>query len=222
MSNTANENATRRRYDARSRRERAIVERQATRAQVLAAARRLFLAQGYTATKMIDIAKEAGVALASVYRAGSSKADLVGALIVDESTVDPGGRRETPQFPQVAAETDPVKQVEVIADLAADVLERVAPLFDVLRDAAAVNDRAGQILQAEREHRAASFRVAVALLPQDRLRHGADEAADTLWMLCDPHNYLMLRTSRQWSAHRYRDWLRHTLPLQVLRDPAEA
>lgn len=219
MSNDTGEATTRRRYDARSRRERAVEERRATRTQVLAAARRLFLADGYPATKMTDIAREAGVALASVYRSGESKADLVSALIADEGTIDPEGRREVPHFPQVAAEPDPIKQVELIADLISEALEKVAPLFSLLRDAAALNERAGQVLQAEMEHRAVSLRVAVSLLPQDLLRYGPAEAADTLWVLCDPHSYMVLRTDRQWSASQYRDWLRRTLRLQLLKDP---
>src|SRR5437588_10112945 len=62
-------------YDATRRRERAEEERRATRLRVVEAARRLFLARGYVATTVADIAKEAGVALQSVYNAGRSKAD---------------------------------------------------------------------------------------------------------------------------------------------------
>src|SRR5262249_59228388 len=71
------ENTTRRPYDARRRRQRAQEERQATRRRVVEAARQLFLTRGYVATTMADVAREAGVALQSVYTAGQSKADLL-------------------------------------------------------------------------------------------------------------------------------------------------
>ena len=45
-------------------------ERQATQLRVVEAARGLFLTKGYVATTMAEIAREAGVALQSVYSAG--------------------------------------------------------------------------------------------------------------------------------------------------------
>src|SRR5262245_36196838 len=68
-------------YDARRRRERAETERRATRRRVLDAAARLFVAKGYTATTIADIAREAGVAVQSVYKAGQSKAELLQAVV---------------------------------------------------------------------------------------------------------------------------------------------
>ena len=68
---------SKRTYDARRRRERAEQERQATRRRVLEAARILFLNRGYVATTVAEIARQAGVALQSVYKVGRSKADLL-------------------------------------------------------------------------------------------------------------------------------------------------
>src|SRR6187431_35432 len=71
-------------YDATRRRERAEEERRATRRRVLDAAHRLFVANGYTETTMAGIAREAGVALQSVYKAGRSKAELLH-MVVDRA-----------------------------------------------------------------------------------------------------------------------------------------
>src|SRR3954451_8997101 len=68
---------SKRSYDATRRRERAEAERAATRRRVVDAAGQLFLTRGYVATTMTEIAREAGVALQSVYAAGQSKADLL-------------------------------------------------------------------------------------------------------------------------------------------------
>jgi AcrR family transcriptional regulator len=214
---------SKRSYDARSRRERALQERGETRDRVIAAARRLFLANGYAATKMVDIAEEAGVALASVYRAGRSKGELIETIFELDSVGDePMSKRPTlaalerPEFPLIAAEPDPEQQVLMIADRIAGVLDRIGPLWTVLRDAASIDPRAAETLRGLLELRAAAFEVAVGALPEDRLRESASRSVDTLWALSSPETYLMLRSIRGWSHRRYRDWLRRTLVLQLL------
>src|SRR6476646_4300185 len=66
----------RRAYHSPRRREQAA----ATRAAILAAAQRLFERQGYAATTMAAIAREAGVALKTVYLAFETKAGVLRAL----------------------------------------------------------------------------------------------------------------------------------------------
>ena len=231
MSNFQEQPVVKRAYDAKSRRERAVRERGNTRERVLAAARRRFLADGYTATKMTDIADEAGVAIASVYRAGRGKAELIQMIIaMDNAKVRARDAPEhqlratdLPAFPAIAAEPDPERQVEMIADRIADTLETVAPLWTVLRDAAGVDAGAAEAMQAQLELRASSFEVAVGILPAQRLRMSKSDSIDTLWALSSPEMYLMLRSTRSWSTRRYRTWLRRMLLVQLLTpSPAPA
>ena len=70
-------NQKRRAYDSSSRQESA----RATRQVILAAARRLFLKQGYAATTMPEIARAAGVALDTVYAAVGKKPALFRLLV---------------------------------------------------------------------------------------------------------------------------------------------
>lgn len=228
-SNDTGQASGKRGYDARSRRHRAEQERADTRDRVLAAARTRFLSEGYAGTTMLDIAAEAGVAIASVYRAGRSKAELID-MILELATAggDPEGSPDQPrafaalaplQYPLIAAQPDPQQQVQMIADGIAVVMERVAPLWNVLRDAAGVDAGAAATMGAMLERRAAAFEVAVGLLPQRRLRVSRRECVDTLWALSSPEMYLMLRTIRGWSHRRYRDWLRRTLQVQLLAPP---
>lgn len=221
MSKTTDHPDKKRNYDARSRRTRAEQERRDTRERVLAAARQRFLADGYAGTKMTDIASEAGVAIASVYRAGRSKADLIATILGEAAMVDDMSHSDAPwhhrpQFPQLAAETDPERQVYWMADRIADVLERVAPLWHALRDAASTDATAAAAMHSMLHQRAASFTVAIGLLPTERLRTSPSECADSLWAFSSPDTYLMLRTIRRWSRRRYRDWLRRTLVVQIL------
>src|SRR5438876_2078460 len=137
-------------YDARRRRERAEEERRATRLRVVEAARGLFLAHGYVATTMADIAREAGVALQSVYTAGQSKADLLH-LVADIAVAGDDQEVmmvERPSFTAVAAEPSAERQVEMLAGLIAAVLERLAPVWVAYREAAAVDEKANANLVA--------------------------------------------------------------------------
>ena len=224
MKNGGGPPAVKRTYDAQSRRERAEHERRATEERVVAAARRRFLADGYSATRMVDIAAEAGVAIASVYRAGRSKAELIQMVVErDIAGDDPANRRpslgspERPVFPEIeAAAPDPERQVELMADRIADVMSRLAPLWAVLRDAASVDERAAAMVEATHQHRATSFEVAVGLLPEHRLRISAQECVDTLWALSSPEIFLALSSARGWTLRHYGDWLRRTLLVQLL------
>src|SRR5919201_1637229 len=65
-----------RRYDSTRRRDQAA----ATRRSILAAAQRLFEQRGYTGTSMADVAREAGVALKTVYLAFETKSGLLRAV----------------------------------------------------------------------------------------------------------------------------------------------
>jgi AcrR family transcriptional regulator len=235
MSTSDGHASPKRAYNAESRRERAEQERSDTRRRVLAAARTRFLADGYAGTKMLDIAAEAGVALASVYRAGRSKSELVQALlevaITGRDPAQPSGDASDtgpalaalgpPSYPQIAATPEPEEQVRMIADRLVDVLERIGPLWGVLRDAAAVDAGAAEATRVAFERRGASFEVAVGMLPEQRLRGGAQECIDMLWALSSPELYGVLRVDRGWSAERYRDWLRRTLLVQLLTPDAD-
>src|SRR5262245_41919973 len=66
----------RRRYDSLRR----TVQAQETRAEIARAARRLFVSQGWSATTVRDVAREAGVSVPTVYAAYENKTGLALAL----------------------------------------------------------------------------------------------------------------------------------------------
>ena len=218
--------STKRAYDARSRRRRAEHEREATRRAVLDAAKDLFLAHGYVATKMLDVAAEAGVAIASVYSVGASKADLL-AMVLDAAT---GGEEpdtapeDRPRFaapgaprgyPTIAAAPTPQQQVELMAALVSSIMARVAPLWAVLGEAARIDPKAAVLLEESLRRRRAAIAVAIASLPKDRLRWSAAYCADAVWALCSPELYHLLQ-GRGWTHERYRTWLTGILSRQLI------
>jgi AcrR family transcriptional regulator len=209
---------TKRPYDARRRRERAETERRATQLRVVKAAHRLFLARGYAATTMADVAREAGVALQSVYKAAQSKADLMH-LVVDLAVAGDDEEvtiLERPSAAAVAAEGRPERQVEMIAALITATLERLAPVWVAYRDAAAVDPKAAENLVAAHRRRRETFMGLIAMLPEHRLRRSPEESADSAWAIGSIDVFILLRAIRGWDGSQYSEWLSRTLVDQLL------
>jgi AcrR family transcriptional regulator len=209
---------TKRPYDARRRRERAEEERRSTQRRVVEAARGLFLTKGYVATTMAEIAREAGVALQSVYSAGQSKADLLH-LVTDLAVAGDDEDvmlLERPTYAAVAAESIPERQVEMIAALIAATMERVAPVWVAYREAAAVDAKAAANLVAAHQRRHETFAGIIGMVPEDRLRRSPEEATDTAWAIGSIDVFLLLRSIQGWDATEYAAWLSQTLLVQLL------
>jgi AcrR family transcriptional regulator len=213
---------TKRPYDARRRRERADEQRRATRSRVIDAATRLFTDRGYVATTMTDIAREAGVAMQSVYSAGTSKADLL--LLAVERAVAGDDQdlyvHERPSWTSVRDEPDPLRQMELIAAALCEVQERSAAIQAAFRQAAAVDPAVAEILQAAQRRRLESVSALVKMVAAKHLRHSYTDSADTLWALATPEVWMLLRQTRRWSTKRIRAWLARTLTETLLAPPS--
>src|ERR1044071_4151751 len=123
-----------RRYDSPRRREQAA----ATRLAILEAAELLFVRDGYAATTMAAIAKEAGVALKTVYVAFETKSGVLRALWNlrvrgDQADVPIQDRA---WYREVLADPDPERALRHGAREARLVEGRAGGLFAVLRSAA--------------------------------------------------------------------------------------
>jgi AcrR family transcriptional regulator len=211
--------STKRPYDATSRRERAADERQETRRKVLAAARRLFVEKGYTATTVSAIAKEAGVALQSIYKAGGSKAELMHHVI----DIAVGGDDEDvlvqdrPGFAVMAAEPDPAAKVRILASMICDIQERLAPLNRANAEAAAVDAAAADYWRNAHLLRLETFGAAVRMLPEDRLRGTYEGATSTAWAIGSTEVYRLMTDVRGLDQEQVRAWLAETLVAALLR-----
>src|ERR1700741_428749 len=123
-----------RRYESPRRRAQA----EATRRQVPRAAGRPFAADGYATTTMAAIAKEAGVALKTVYVAFETKSGVLRALWNlrlrgDQANVPIQDRA---WYREVLADPDPDRAPRLGAHGAPQGKERAGGLFGVLRSAA--------------------------------------------------------------------------------------
>lgn len=208
----------RRTYTSALRQERAA----ATRRRVIAAAVRRFLAGGYAGTTIAAVADEAAVAPDTVFHLFGSKRGLLQAAMdtviggddEDVALLD----RTDPQA--MRAEPDQRRQIAMFAHGMRVQLERVRPVDDMLRSAAATDpDIAG--LRADlqlRQRRQAMSAVASWIAARGPLRDHlpVDQAAAVLWTLTSPEVHHMLRVDCGWPPDRYEDWLRTTLERTLL------
>jgi AcrR family transcriptional regulator len=210
---------TRRSYDATRRRERAEQQKQQTRERVVDAARRLFHDQGYAATTMADIAGEAGVSAQTVYLSFSGKAELLHRV----ADVAIGGDHEDltlfqrTTWRRLEDETDPVRQLHLLADLMAAIARRMAPVWQAYREAAATDVRAAADMAELLRSRHESLTRALQLLPEDRLRLPLADAVDSFWAISSLDGYLLLTGQRGWSHRKWQAWLRETAVVQLLQ-----
>ena len=192
-----------------------------TRRQIVEAAGRLFAAHGYGGTTMEMLAREAGVAVETVYATFGNKRAVLTRL-VEVSVVgdeEPGGLLDRPGPQAVRRETDQRRQIGMFAHDIRTIMQRMSPIFEILRSAAKTEPEiAGlleQILQARLQGMAFFIE---ALLLNGALRPGlsATSAAETAWALSSAEMYRLLTVDRGWSGDQYEAWLGESLILLLL------
>ncbi|BBY04480.1 TetR family transcriptional regulator [Mycobacterium seoulense] len=191
-----------RRYDSTRRRQQAQHNRHA----VLAAARRRFLAQGYAATTIGEIARDAGVSVETVYKAFSTKAGVLKALF-DVSVAgddEPIPMVERDVIQNVANATEAVDKLELYAKHLAASMPRSAPVQLLARDGAASSPDAANVWKQIRDETLTGMTMfASDLAGTGQLRVSARQARDILWTYHAPELYELLVLERGWSATRY-------------------
>jgi AcrR family transcriptional regulator len=196
---------------------------QATRRAILDAAGRLFVERGYAATTMGAVAEAAGVALDTVYAAVGPKPVLFRLLL---ETAISGTDRAVPAVERdyvraIQAEPDPAAKLAVYAAAVATIQARMAPLYQVLQQAATAEPELAALWTEISERRAANMRLfAAELAATGRLRPGVgvEEAADVLWSTNGPELYLLLVGRRGWDPDRFGRWLADAWTVLLLLD----
>jgi AcrR family transcriptional regulator len=193
---------------------------QETHERIVDAATRLFLERGYVQTTIDAIADAADVAVETVYARFRNKTNLM--IAVKDAAVTDGGHvplNQRPEIATLAAETDQRRQLHIAAALSRRMLERISPVYALLRDAAATDDTLREHLAAEIDRRRAYQRTLIEhVLARGPLRKRltTTQAADTYSALANPDLYLLLTTHHHWSADHYQAWLADSLQLLLL------
>jgi AcrR family transcriptional regulator len=191
-----------RRYDSTRRRQQAEQNRQS----VLHAARQRFLAQGYAATTIAEIAQSAGVSVETVYKAFATKAGVLKALfdvsVAGDHAPIPVAQREV--IENVRNAPDAARKIEIYVKHLASTMPRSAPVQLLARDGAASSADAAEVWkQIRHETLTAMTMFASDLAQTGQLRVGTAQARDILWTYHAPELYELLVLERGWSATRY-------------------
>ncbi|MDP9101085.1 MAG: TetR/AcrR family transcriptional regulator [Actinomycetota bacterium] len=177
-----------------------------TRQRIRDAARDLFVADGYTAATITNIARRAAVAPQTVYFTYRSKAGLLSAVIDAEIVGDHAQvpLLDRPAATRVAALTDPAQRLRSAVSLLCDVTERVAPVYELARGGSS-DPEVRALLDRHEQQRRQTHRVLVGLLA-DNLRTGLglEEASDRLYALVSHEMYWLLVERCGWTKARWR------------------
>jgi AcrR family transcriptional regulator len=196
-----------RKYDASRRAEQAAHTRHA----ILAAAGDLFTTRGYTATKIADIAHQAGVAVDTIYATIGRKPALMRQLVESaiSGTDHPIPAEERDYVQRTAAAPTAREKFAVYADGLVAIHARLAPTFVALRKAAA-NDTECAALWGEISERRASnmLRFAADLRSTGEIRADLSDqdVADIIWSM-NAAEYFDLLHQRDWTTPQIRNWL---------------
>jgi AcrR family transcriptional regulator len=202
----------RREYDSTRRRELAKLTRRA----ILEAARQLFLENGYVATTIDAIADHADVSVETVYAIFKNKRTLL-SDVLDVSMAgddEPVPIMERAWVQELRNEPDPRKRVRMLARNGRLILERVTPLYEVLRGAASADPAIASLWELNKSQRFAGQSELVRIVgANSALREGLTkkQAADIVFAIGSPETYRSLVTDRGWSAQRFENWYGDTL-----------
>ncbi len=196
----------------------------ATRRAVLDAARALFIAQGYAATTIDQIAEQAGVSKPTVFSAVGNKQVLLRTVrdVAIAGDEQPVAIRQRPHVEQIRVEPDQRRAAALLARHLTNVASRYAEIFEVVRAAAHTgDDELRNLWEAEEDERLLGARFWVeALRAKGRLREDLTTAVaiDVMWWLMAPDHYHRFVHDRGWTKQRYRDWLADSIIRLLLAD----
>lgn len=188
---------------ALTRRERAAE----TRRRMMAAAYALFSERGYAATTMESVAKEAGVAVQTLYFTFHTKAELLQAAF-EFAVLGPD---ETPPHlsawqQEVESAPDVQTAVRALVDGVIPILERAARLVWVV-----AGDEAARATYEHNEQlrRDGYVHLVEVLAAKQPLRKGLspERALDVLLALTGPHQFHLFVEEYGWDVQEYRDWI---------------
>ena len=196
-----------------------------TRALIVEAATRLFLARGYLGTTIEGVGEAAGVATQTVYYVFGTKPNLLAAVL--DATIagdaEPVALLDRPWFDPVEAETEAATAVEQLVTAGVAIIARTAPIYEVVRRAAA-DPEVGALLDENRRRRREDQRRLVEVLDRStHLRAGLEvqEATDIFYGLINEEVFLLLTADCGWDEARFRRWATRVL-VQEMVGPSHA
>ncbi len=195
------------------------LQAEATRRDILTAARKLFAARGYVATSMADIAQEAQTAVPTIYVSiGPKRAILLALLDVIDEEAGVG-----PMWRRLGETQDPRDIVALAAALSRRFYERCGDIIGAMMSAAPTEpDVETALHEGERRHREGTQRIAMLLARLDALRPGLspDQAGVTIGVVTSATTYGQLTRDYGWTFDEAERWVIDILSATLLRAAA--
>lgn len=180
---------------------------------MIAAAHRLFVANGYAATSLREVAEEARVGEQTVYRVFDNKPGLMKAVLLTAVSGDVEGTagRDIEQFmADVANAGSPLDAVRVIGGWSGATYERgAAELEEVVFAAAQADSRLEDLAAFVRDARYEDVKaLAVTVVAETGPPAGMtiDDIADYVYAVWSGPVYRQLVKERGWTLEKYIQW----------------
>ncbi|GAA4606396.1 AcrR family transcriptional regulator [Actinoplanes octamycinicus] len=193
----------------------------ATRRRIVAAAAEQFLAHGYGATLLDQVAERAGVAVQTVYFHFGNKRTLL-KHVMDVAAVgddEPLPLLDRPWIQRIRQEPDPRRIIELWVANGREILHRVAPLMRVMRGATGTDpELAAQWQVNQQQTRAAHGLLAELLAARGALRPGldVDQARDIAFAIGNVETYLQFADVCGWTPEQWQERITGTLAAALL------
>ena len=172
---------------------------------------------------MQAIAARARISPATVYATFTNKRSLLAALVDVSIAGDdaPVPILDRPWVQEMRDEPDLRRRVELLARNGRLILERRAPIDEVVRAAAASDPDIAELWRAGKVQRLAGQRELLRIVGRVGFRDGLGEgdAVDTLYAIGSPETYQLLTVDRGWSPARFERWYADALLRLLFRDP---
>lgn len=161
---------------------------------------------------MAMIAEAAEVSIETIYLSVGGKPSLVRYLIETalSGADEPVPPLEREGVAEIRAAADPRRKLEMFARMVHLLLERLAPIWQVVLEAAPTDAELRSLVVELKQRHVGSMRSVIEDLAEvARLRPEISNeiAADVLWAMNSPEFYSLLVAGRGWSGERFETWL---------------
>ncbi len=204
-------------YDSSKRQARALE----SHAQIIEAARELFIESGYSGVSIEVIARKAKTSPETIYSVFKNKRTILARAMDLAAGTDgepiPAMLRSFIQ--EVTSERDQHRQIQMFASRMRMFFSQIAPVVGVLRDAAKAEPEIDKLLKKYLDDRYQGMGFFIdCLLANGPLRNGLSKlsAVETIWILASAEVYNLLTANRGWSGEEYEIWLSEALTRLLL------
>ena len=182
----------------------------ATRRRIVAAAAAQFVAHGYGATLLDQVAERAGVAVQTVYFHFGNKPTLLKEALDLAAAGDdePVPVMERPWVREIQEETDPLRIIALWVAAGRAIIDRIAPLMRVVRGATGTDPEVAAQWDTNQAQTRAAHGLLVELLDRrGALRPGldAEQARDIAFVLGNAETYLQFTDACGWTADQWQE-----------------